>query len=219
MKSSLLCCLISSLALLTASCGKPPIDPVVPVPQPVNTPPVAHVEKNIAITIPPDFMYLYASTMDAEMNITKVSWKQISGPSQISFSNADSIQTKFSGLVPGEYAIEFTATDRGGLFDKDTTTLVASALPALTTEIIFQNQVWDCMFGCAIFIDISSLPFPRPYLTYIKEDGSSDWHLVPGPYQFSSRDQYYSFSDRTYLGIIFNSIFEPNGSPDIKIVY
>ena len=222
MKKSPLYLLVSGLAVLTASCTKPRIDsrPIVAVTV-INTAPVVVVQKNISITIPPGHLFLSAYVIDSQYNISTVSWKQISGPSQIVFSKPDSNYTKLNDLQAGTYSIEFTATDKGGLFDKDTTNLVVSVVPTPSREVILQNQPWDCWFGCAIFLYNSSSLLNGPFLVYIKRDGSNDWTLVPSANQASPADLYSYYADGQYLDIYisWNASPQPDDTPDIKIVY
>ena len=221
MKKSPLYLLVSGLAILAASCTKPIIDnrPIVPVTV-VNTAPVAIVQKNISITIPPSHLFLSAHVIDSQYNISAVSWKQISGPSQIIFSKPDSIYTRLGDLVAGSYSIEFTATDKGGLFDKDTTNLVVSFVPTPSREVMLQNQPWDCWFGCVIYLYNSSSLFNGPFLVYIKRDGSNDWTLVPSANQASPTDLYAYYADGQYLDISISwNAPQPDDTPDIKIVY
>lgn len=222
MNKSRLYLLVSGFAVLTTSCTKPIIDqrPIVAVPV-VNTAPVVVVQKNISIAIPPAHLFLSASVIDSQYNISTVSWKQISGPSQIIFSKPDSIYTRLADLVAGTYSIEFTAIDRGGLFDKDTTNLVVSVVPTPSREVILQNLPWDCWFGCAIYLYNSSSLLNGPFLVYIKRDGSNDWTLVPSANQASPADPYSYYVDGQYLAIYisWNASPQPDDTPDIKIVY
>jgi len=106
------------------SCNKPPIVPggtVIETGGTVNKPPVATAGYDQTIALPVDSIILDGSASnDSDGNIAAWQWTQISGPSSLTISNANSVKTRVTKLVEGSYEFELKVTDAGGLFDKDT---------------------------------------------------------------------------------------------------
>jgi hypothetical protein len=86
-----------------------------------NRPPVANAGADQTITLPTNTVTLDGSgSTDPDNNITSYAWTKISGPSSLSISNPNAVQTQITNLVQGTYQFELKVTDAGNLFVKDT---------------------------------------------------------------------------------------------------
>jgi hypothetical protein len=95
----------------------------------VNRPPIADAGADTAINPPAGTVNLDGSkSTDPENNITSYAWTKISGPSSFNITNTNAVQTPVTNLVEGNYQFELKVTDAGGLFDKDTMTVVVNAI-------------------------------------------------------------------------------------------
>lgn len=84
-----------------------------------NTAPVSHAGSDQTITLPTSSVNLSGVTStDAEGAIT-YAWSKISGPASYSFGTASASTTTFAGLVAGDYTVQLTVTDAGGLTNSD----------------------------------------------------------------------------------------------------
>ena len=80
------------------------------------------------------FPFLNATTStDQDGWIVSYKWTKVSGPSQYSFSNPNSAQTKANGLVAGTYVFRVTATDNKGATDYDDVTVIMTGTSGGTT--------------------------------------------------------------------------------------
>ncbi len=85
--------------------------------------------------------------------ITKVEWKQVSGPSQATLTNADQLTVQISGLKAGTYEFSLTATDDENNTASDTIQIKVSSSPpgpfVLVPKKLFTpnddgfNDTWD----------------------------------------------------------------------------
>lgn len=102
------------------------------VPPPINRPPLVDAGADQTITLPTDTASLNGTATDdgfpANSNLTS-SWRQVSGPGSVTFSDASSLTTSATFVDPGDYVLELKVSD-GQLFSTDT----------LTVTVIPRNQ-------------------------------------------------------------------------------
>ncbi len=80
-----------------------------------NEPPVANAGSNKTITLPTSSVTLDGSkSSDPDGTIAEYNWKQVSGPSSATISNANTATPVVSGLVAGQYTFQLTVTDNSG---------------------------------------------------------------------------------------------------------
>lgn len=93
----------------------------VPLP-PINRPPLVDAGPDQTITLPVDTASLSATATDdglpANSNLT-TSWRTVSGPGPVTFSDASSLTTTATFVDPGDYVLEVKVSD-GQLFSTDT---------------------------------------------------------------------------------------------------
>ena len=101
-----------------------------------------------------------------------------------------------------------------GLFDNDTTTVTVNNTNA--HEIIFNNMIWQCWWGCWIEIPnlYSYLPAGIPYRVFIKRDNSNVWEEA---FPLSQNSYGYWVENNGLLVVYGDNL--GNDTPDIKIVY
>src|SRR6185503_20249396 len=76
-----------------------------------NHPPVANAGADQTITLPTNSVSLDGSaSADPDNNITGYLWTKISGPSSLSISNANAVQTQVTSLIEGIYQFELKVT-------------------------------------------------------------------------------------------------------------
>ncbi|MBS1919507.1 MAG: hypothetical protein JST17_04560 [Bacteroidetes bacterium] len=86
-----------------------------------NHPPVSCAGQDQLIILPANSVFLNGScSTDPNNNITDYLWTKISGPSSVSFSNGNEVQTQVKNLEEGIYLFQLKVTDAGGLFSLDT---------------------------------------------------------------------------------------------------
>ena len=77
-------------------------------------------------------VYLNAEkSFDYDGSISEYSWKQLSGPTQISFNNSFNIKTEIKNFIAGEYVFELKVTDNEGASSIDTVKIVFNAHPTV----------------------------------------------------------------------------------------
>lgn len=98
----------------------------------VNRPPVADAGPDRSITLPTNSTTLDGSnSADPDNNIASYKWSMVSGPSAAGIGQAAAATTQVSGFTEGSYSFELMVTDAGGLFDRDTVQVTASAPAAV----------------------------------------------------------------------------------------
>lgn len=101
----------------------------------VNRPPVANAGFNQTITLANRQIVLNGSqSTDPNNNITSYAWNKISGPSNVTMANANSVLATVTDYLEGIYGFELTVTDAFGLFSKDTVLITVSNPNNLTEE-------------------------------------------------------------------------------------
>jgi fibro-slime domain-containing protein/RHS repeat-associated protein len=93
----------------------------VPLP-PINRPPLVDAGPDQTITLPTDTASLSATVTDDGLpaNSTQTaSWRKISGPGPVTFTDASSLTTSATFVDPGDYVLELKVSD-GQLFSTDT---------------------------------------------------------------------------------------------------
>ena len=82
--------------------------------------PVVNAGADIRLEIPLTHTPLTGTAYDADGNITNYNWRKIAGPESYFLEWPNNLSPKLVWLEEGNYEFEFTATDKKGLFDKDT---------------------------------------------------------------------------------------------------
>ena len=207
-----------AVILLISSCRKESVcdncQPSQPIP---NQPPVAFAGLDQVVYLPQDSAYLYGTaSSDPENKIASYKWRQLSGPSSSTISNAETSMAHAKGLVLGTYQFELTITDAGGLIDKDTT--LVNVLNLVQNEVIFTDRQWDCSWDCWVSIpDVySHIPQGVDIKVYIKRDNIPTWVEVP-PFPASGVYAYGIYNGE--LVVVASEIMSATDTPDIKIVY
>lgn len=97
----------------------------------VNAPPVANAGTNTVLTLPTNATTLNGSgSSDPDGTITTYTWTRISGPTTLTFANANAVSTGVSNLVQGVYVFRLTVRDnRGAVTTADVTVTVNAAAP------------------------------------------------------------------------------------------
>ncbi|MDE3185536.1 MAG: T9SS type A sorting domain-containing protein, partial [Bacteroidota bacterium] len=116
----------------------------VPSNKPVNIAPTANAGSDITIVSPGNSVNLVGTGSDQDGTIKSYLWKQLSGPSFTSISNAGSSSTSVTGLIGGTYEYQLTVTDDQGAEGKDTvsvTVALARLAPQTGKLNIYPNPV------------------------------------------------------------------------------
>ncbi|TMI61308.1 MAG: hypothetical protein E6H07_19800 [Bacteroidetes bacterium] len=93
-----------------------------------NHPPIADAGLDQAIRLPINNVLLDGgNSFDPDSNISNYSWTKINGPLSFNIVNSNATQTSVTNLIQGTYQFELKVTDAGGLFSKDTTTVVVTS--------------------------------------------------------------------------------------------
>ena len=157
-------------------------------PSVVNTPPTSYAGGNIGVFLPVDSASLSGLATDAENNIVSYKWRQLSGPSQAIIQTPDSLKTKISKLIKGEYSFELKVTDSGNLSGTDTTNIVV--FDAAGTNVLnFKGLYAGCWGGeCLLSIDGALVPRDIPVRFFLKFEDASVWMEV---YPFYSENRWF----------------------------
>lgn len=86
---------------------------VVVVPDP-NKLPNANAGDDFIIKLPTSKILITGRATDPDGTISVVSWRQVNGPNQATFSTTDQLATEISNLVEGTYIFGFHVTDNQG---------------------------------------------------------------------------------------------------------
>jgi K+-transporting ATPase c subunit len=92
-----------------------------------NQPPVVHVCRDTAITLPENTVPLSGQASDPDGSVTSYQWSKVSGPATYTIADAASAQTTISGLAEGVYTLELKATDDNGASSTDTVVITVNA--------------------------------------------------------------------------------------------
>ncbi len=102
-------------------------EPVIIIP---NKAPTANAGADQVITLPSNSVNLNASSSsDTDGTITTYQWNKISGPTQGTLSNANSVTTGFNSLIEGTYLVQLKVTDNDGASSSDTMKIVVNPVP------------------------------------------------------------------------------------------
>lgn len=180
-----------------------------------NKSPIAVAGSDRTIILPTDSILLNGSlSNDPDGRIVSWQWKNISGPASFNILNANSVEAWATNLSEGIYQFELTVTDSMGLSDKDSTTVTVNKIYA--NEIIFNDQYWQCWWGC--WIDIpdlySHLPAGISFRVFIKRDNSNTWEEAI----IGSQVGYGYWVENDGHLIVYGDELG-NDTPDIKIIY
>lgn len=146
-------------------------------PPPVNRPPTVDAGPDHTITLPTNATTLDGSASDDGLptgSTLGVSWKKVSGPGPVTFTDAQGAATSATFTEPGEYVLRLTASD-GQLSSSDTTTVT----------VIPRNQPPTVDAGEAQTIE---LPAPAELRGAVADDAlprgstvTATWSVVEGP--------------------------------------
>ena len=183
-----------------------------------NKHPIAVAGPDQTATLPTNSILLDGSASnDPDGSIVAWRWTKLSGPSSFNIVNANSVQAQATNLAEGVYQFELTVTDSLGLFDKDTTTVTVNNINA--NEIIFNDLIWQCWWGCWVEIPnlYSHVPAGILFRVFIKRDNTNTWEEAI----YGSQTSNYGFLVDTSSLIVYiaGSANSDNDTPDIKIVY
>jgi len=113
------------------SVGRDTIQVLVIDPLP-NIPPVARAGADQTISLPVDSVVLNGSaSSDTDGIIVSYHWRQLSGPSQSSLSNANAVTTTAGNLVAGIYQFELAVQDDSSAIARDTVAINVNPLAKL----------------------------------------------------------------------------------------
>ncbi|XP_063227382.1 dyslexia-associated protein KIAA0319-like protein isoform X2 [Bacillus rossius redtenbacheri] len=93
---------------------------------PTNQPPVADAGEDGLVSLPQTWVQLNGSRSHDDIKIAAWQWQQLSGPSKVSFSPANSSITNVTELTKGEYKFQLTVTDDSGNKATDTVTITVT---------------------------------------------------------------------------------------------
>jgi hypothetical protein len=119
---------------VTDNAGAVSVDTVQVTVTKLNQAPVVKVGANITITYSDDSTNL-SSTVTDDGSIASHGWKQISGASSY-IKYPGSYTTPLTGLIPGVYKYEKTATDNLNVVSKDTITVTVNLSPTNKSPIV-----------------------------------------------------------------------------------
>ena len=201
----------------------PPTYTIPPATEPPTPSPTVSAGDDLQVILPTNFCWLSANYSYVEVvNIEKILWEKISGPSSYILENPDSLRTKVSNLEKGIYEFQITITSTKGLIGKDIAKIIVGEMSAMPKEIIFKNMTWVCPMGCHVEIAnlYSRLPAGSVFKVYIQRDNAAIWEEVIQESTQLSADTLYTYS--LYNGSLFifsYSSSEMEDTPNIKLVY
>lgn len=104
-----------------------------------NLDPVADAGPDQSITLPVNGVTVNGSgSSDPDGTITTYLWTKISGPSNFTITNPNSVSTTITGLVQGVYVFRLTVTDNNGAQDSDDMQVTVNA--AVSSDIVIGQQ-------------------------------------------------------------------------------
>lgn len=112
------------------------------LPEP-NYAPIANAGNNIEITLPNNTVSLNGTAStdpNGIIDIASYQWKSLSGSNAV-IENANQVLTTVSGLEEGTYVFELTVTDKKGLTDVSTVTIIVNAAPNLNPIAVAGNDL------------------------------------------------------------------------------
>ncbi len=95
--------------------------------KPANKPPVANAGQDVSIALPLNTVTLNGSGSDADGNVVKYLWTQVSGPSAATIVSAENASTEINSFIPGTYLFQLIVTDNEGAIGRDTMQLTVNA--------------------------------------------------------------------------------------------
>lgn len=147
-----------------------------------NKPPIAIAGPDQVITLPADSISLDgSSSSDPDGKISEWLWTKISGPASFTITKPSDATTIVKTLVVGTYQFELEVTDNGGLFAKDTMSIIVDAV-LTTNHPPIANAGADQTITLptnAIDLDGSASTDPENNIT------SYVWAKISGPASFS----------------------------------
>ena len=97
---------------------------------PANQPPVAKAGNDQTITLPTNSVNISGSaSSDPDGTISSYLWTKLTGPSQYTLGNANSVSTTVSNLASGVYTFQLKVTDNSGAIAQDTIKIIVNAAP------------------------------------------------------------------------------------------
>jgi hypothetical protein len=186
-----------------------------PPPTVVNTPPTVYAGVNIGVYLPVDSAFLSGSATDAENNIDSYKWRQLSGPGQAIIYTPDSLKTKISKLIKGEYSFELTVIDKGNLSEKASVKVFVygSSRPAKDSAILKVLDVICWGPECTVLVDTSNTIIYRdvPIRVFLKSMDSAMWVEIP-------QQNYFFSSNREHFWIEWYGL-DDTKEWEVKVVY
>jgi hypothetical protein len=93
-----------------------------------NQEPVANAGFNQVIAAPANSVTLNgSSSFDPDGTIQNYSWTQVSGPSTVTMSNSNAVESTVNGLIVGTYVFQLLVTDNNGATNSDQVTIQVNA--------------------------------------------------------------------------------------------
>jgi predicted esterase len=84
-----------------------------------NRYPLVFAGNDIIAELPVEKIFLSGTASDEDGTIKQSYWRQLAGPSQITFSNITALSTNAYGFIEGEYTLELKVTDNQGASASD----------------------------------------------------------------------------------------------------
>lgn len=159
---------------------------------PPNQLPLANAGIDGLVTLPNTFVLDGSLSSDPDGTITSYSWKKLSGPSEVVFSDS-AVTTTVTGLVEGIYVFELTVTDNGNAINSDLVNVTVFPAP---------NRPPIASAGLDRTI---SLPKDSIHLNGVATDPDNNlatynWTVISGPSAYIFNDP--SFITPTVTGLI-----------------
>jgi gliding motility-associated-like protein len=103
-----------------------------------NKAPTVDAGSDIVVQLPLDEITLQGIANDEDGTLTRIEWKQVSGPNQATFTASTSLVTQVSNLIQGIYSFELTVEDDAGATASDNITVEVK--PALFPKVFSTNN-------------------------------------------------------------------------------
>ena len=207
----------------TAPTPTPPPQPPTPIPPPpANTAPVAVAGADTWVPLPADSVVLTGASWDAENNVDKYEWRQISGPVKGDAIYPGLKRMRVLNLQKGTYTFELTVTDKGGLATKDTVAVFIVDPDTLgQKQVVYKDFGWQCPMGC--WVDLGCLSCNvsanQPFKVFLRKDNTNQWEEVVPEEKWVSTTKYYYAVYNNNLTVFTYYEEEMYETPDFMIAY
>lgn len=222
------------LLLITAACTKDEVQPTVTTSPPVPLKFKLFAGKDTAIAWPFTSSNLSGSySYDKSYNLqVKTTWSKFSGPASGTIINPDSLNTRVTGLEPGEYIFELKARFQN-MEIREQVKISVTKPDIAPREIIFRNLTWFVPWYATLELKhfynlVPELKPGVPFKIYINRPPATNWTEVePTPlvysntlplyeYFFVDKDNDYYKKENLYIMYYGQDITD---APNVKIVY